>query len=75
MVTVPVLKPSTIPELFTGAIAALLLVHAPPETVSVKVLVPPTHIVVEPPIVPAFAVGLTVTGNVAFTVPQLLVTL
>lgn len=61
------------PAEVTEATEAALLLHTPPETVSVSVPVPPTHIVVVPPIVPALAVGLTVTGAVALAVPQLLV--
>jgi hypothetical protein len=66
--------PINVPEPVTVATAALLLLHTPPETLSVNVLVAPTHIGEVPVIVPALAEGLTVTTNVAFCVPQLLVT-
>ena len=75
MVTVPADMPDTFPvDELTAATPALLLVHTPPEDVSVSVVFAPTQMVVVPPIVPALAAGLTVTVAVAVAVPQLFVT-
>ena len=53
MVAVPAAIPVTTPEAFTVAIAVLLDVQAPPETVEVKVVVEPTQIPCVPESVPA----------------------
>jgi hypothetical protein len=46
------------------AIAGLLLVHVPPATVLLSVVLPPVQIVVVPDIVPAVLVAETVTITV-----------
>ena len=51
-----------------------LLLHTPPLTASVSVMVAVGHTVNVPMIVPAVGNGSTVTTAVAATVPQLLVT-
>ncbi len=53
MVAVPAPIPEITPEELTVATAALLVVHAPPETVEAKVVVDPTHIDCVPESVPA----------------------
>ena len=53
IVAVPAAIPVTTPEAFTVAIAILLDVQAPPETVEVKVVVEPTQILCVPERVPA----------------------
>ena len=53
MVAVPAAIPVTTPEEFTVAIAVLLDVQAPPETVEEKVVVEPTQIPCVPERVPA----------------------
>ena len=62
------------PAEVTVAIELSLLLHAPPVTASLKVIVEDSHTVVVPVIEPAFGNGLTVTAVVATAVPQLLVT-
>lgn len=52
----------------------LLLPHAPPPAVSVKVISEPAHTPDGPLIVPVAAVALTVTVFVATAVPQPVVT-
>lgn len=64
IVGVPAATPVTIPEeLPTVASARLLLVHVPPETALVNVVVNPTHTLVVPEKEPGE--GLTVIGHVA----------
>ena len=70
----PSATPVTKPVVFTEAIEALLVLHTPPETASVKDVVVPGHTVVVPDIVPAFGSGLTAIADVAVAVPQVLVT-
>jgi hypothetical protein len=74
MVAAPADTPVSTPVVLIEAIAALLVLHTPPEAVSDNALVAPTHIEVVPLIVPADAAELTVTAWVALAVPQLLVT-
>ena len=62
------------PELLTVATKLLLLLHEPPLTVGVKVMVLPEHTVEGPDIVPADAPGVMVTTNEAVRLPQLLLT-
>ena len=73
MVALPVATPVTTPELFTVAIAVLLLLHVPPVAVSDKVTVEPRHTDEGPVMAPAFGRALIVIAEVAETVPQLLV--
>jgi hypothetical protein len=68
------LLPLTTPAVFTEAIAALLLLHVPPVTVGVSVLVVLGQTEVTPLIVPTVGSGLTVIENVALLVPHALVT-
>ena len=74
MVTVPVDTPVTTPVEDTVATVGLLLVQAPPVAVSPRDVVPPTHNVDVPVIVPVFGSGLMVTVIIAVAVPQLLLT-
>lgn len=74
MVAVPAVMPVTAPVLLTLATAVLLLLHTPPVTASLNVVVPPVHTVMVPVMVPADGVPDTVTVVVALAVPQLLVT-
>ena len=62
----------TIPEDETDAIAELLLVHVPPETVSVKVVALPAHNEDIPEMVPATGNGSTSIEEIAKSDPQLL---
>ena len=66
--------PVTIPEVFTVAIEDVPVLHTPPLTDSVKVLVAPAHMLEEPVIDPATGVRLTVIADVAVAVPQPLAT-
>ena len=75
MVAVPVLTAVNNPVALTVATVASVLVHVPPETVSVNALVVPAQSVVEPDIVPPLARASTVIADVAVAVPQELVTL
>ena len=74
MVRLPVATPVTTPVVFTEAIAALLVLHTPPETPSVRVVFAPVQSVAAPDIVPAKTPVFTFTVVVAVPVPQLLVT-
>ena len=74
MVTAPTDIPNTVPELFTVATDTLLELHEPPVTPSVSPVEPPTQTVLEPVIVPADAVEVTVTGKIAKEEPQVAVT-
>ena len=62
--------PVTTPLTSTDAIPALLLLHVPPEVVSISVSELPLQIVPPPVIIPAAGAGLTVTEEVAITVPH-----
>lgn len=73
MRAVPAATPETVPPL-TVATPELLLLHVPPETLSVKVIARPAHNDPAPDIVPAAGRGLMVTGAVATAVPQPFVT-
>ncbi len=76
IVVTPVVKPVTTPDELTVATTGLLLVHVPPVTASVNVIVCPMHRAVAPIIVPAdeeFTV--TVTGaDVATQGPEVTIT-
>ena len=63
------------PPVLIVATVVLLLVHVPPLTVELTVVVPPVHTALLPVTVPALGNGLTVIDCVAVLVPQLLVTL
>lgn len=71
--TVPVAKPVTLPVVLTVAIDVLLLLHVPPLTASVKVMLLPTQTTPGPEMVPADADVPTETLYVTRDVPQLLV--
>ena len=64
--------PVTFPLVLTVAIDELLLVQVPPVTVEVKAVDEETQTEDAPLNVPASGSGLTVTGSVAKSVPQLL---
>jgi hypothetical protein len=69
-VVVPAATPVTIPEVTpTVATPGVLLLHVPPDTVLVAVVVAPTHIVVKAVMVPAVPAD-TVTTLVTVIVPQ-----
>ena len=74
MVAVPAATPVTKPEPVTLATAGLLLLHVPPLTELLSVIVAPAHTVPDPLIVPAVALPFTVTVAVLLTGPQLAVT-
>ena len=75
MVAVPADVPVTTPVAApTAATAALLLLHVPPATASVRVAVVPVQTVVAPVMVPAVAAGLTVMVRVLLTAPHAAVT-
>ena len=67
--------PVTSPVVFTVANVVLLLLHTPPLTASVRVMVLPAHTADGPLMVPADVAGLTVNVVPEADVPQLLVTL
>ena len=71
MVALPTLSGDTMPVALTVATAVLLLLQVPPLTVSVRDAGVPAQKVDGPPMVPAVATVLTVTGCVAMAVPQL----
>ena len=73
MVTLPAATPVTTPDVFTDAIAALLLVQAPPEVPSVSVVVAPVQATEEPEMLPAEGDEFTVTAFVPAAEPQVLV--
>jgi hypothetical protein len=73
MMAVPAVTPVTTPVGLTDALV-LPLLHTPPETLLVRVIVLATHTLVGPLMVPGGGVGSTVTTNVVYTEPQLLVT-
>jgi hypothetical protein len=66
--------PFTIPVEPIVAMAVLLLLHVPPVTASARVIEANLQTVVVPVMVPAEAVAVTVTTNVAVALPQLLLT-
>ena len=66
--------PDTVPVLPTVATEILLLVHVPPDAVSFNAVAEPTHTLPVPVIEPAKGNGSTVTTEVAYALPQLLVT-
>ena len=72
MIALPADIPVTTPRLFTVAMAVLELVHVPPGTppVLVMVMVDPAHTVVAPPSVPGLAGVLTAIVLLALKVPQ-----
>ena len=57
---VPEAIPVTVPVVLTLALAALLLLQVPPLMASVRLVVPLTHTVGVPVMVPALGAGLTV---------------
>lgn len=59
MVEVPAVTPFTTPKLLTVALV-LLLLHTPPDAVSVNVVLEPAQTVEAPEMAPAFESGLTV---------------
>jgi len=71
---VPAATPLTTPDELTVAIPVLLLLHVPPVTASVNVVVDPVHIMSVPLMIPGKGNGLTVMTWVAATVVQLFVT-
>lgn len=76
MVVVPAAIPVTTPEVFTIAMLVAVLLHVPPAVPvgSLSVMVAAGQTNNTPDMAPATGVGFTVTGIVAATVPQLLVT-
>ena len=70
IVAVPAAIPVTTPDVLTVATEASLVVHVPPPTVSANVVVPPTHAVVVPVMVPALGEAFTVMLAVALRLPQ-----
>ena len=70
----PADTPVTMPVEPTVAIAVLLLLHVPPDVVSVNVKLLPEHKEDEPAINPAIGKGLTVMIFLLVTVPQTLLT-
>ena len=72
MVAVPADMPDTIPVLPTVATEALLLVQLPPGVISIKVVAAPAHTVARPVTEPAEVNGSTVTTDVVYVLPQLL---
>jgi hypothetical protein len=74
MVADPAETADTSPALLIIAVALLLLLHAPPDTLWVRIVVaPPKHENAGPEIVPAVGNGFTVKSAVERAVPQLLV--
>jgi hypothetical protein len=61
ILAVPVAIPVTTPVMSTGATAALLLLHVPPDTELVKVVVEPIHTLGEPAIAAGEVFTVTVT--------------
>lgn len=59
IIAVPLLMPVTTPDASTDAFDGLLLVHVPPGTVLVRVVVEPTHTVLLPLIGPGVAFTVT----------------
>ena len=75
MVVFPAATPVTFPVLASmDATAGVLLVHTPPEMLSLKIILAPIHTAVGPLIVPAFGKGFTVKADDAVEVPQTVVT-
>ena len=74
MVVVPAAMPVTTPAVLTVPLAGVMLLHTPPLTDGVSVVVAATHTVAVPVSVPAFGRGFTVAMLVAAAVPQLFVT-
>lgn len=74
MITDPALTPVTVPELFTEAMEALLVLHVPPLVVSTKTVLKPAQTDEAPVILPAEGAALTVIDLVATAVPQIPVT-
>ena len=64
-----------VPVALTVAVVGLLLLQVPPLVASVRVLEEPGHTTVEPLMLPAVGVPVTVIVAVAVAVPQLLLTL
>lgn len=66
--------PVTVPVVFTEAIEASAVLHAPPEVASVKVIVAPVHTEVEPPIAATEGTVITEIDFVTVVGPQPLLT-
>ena len=66
--------PVTVPAALTVAMAVLLLLHVPPATPSVRVMVAPVHTELGPDMEPAVGAAVMVTVVVVVVLPQLLVT-
>ena len=66
----PVATPVTVPAVLTDATAPLLVLHAPPLTPSVSVVVEAGHTVVVPLIVPADGRLITVIVLLTIVVPH-----
>src|SRR5664279_3662476 len=73
MVAVPAATPVTIPPL-TVAIAALLVLHTPPDVASDRVIAEPLQTLVAPDIAGTTGVAFTVIDFVELTEPQVVVT-
>lgn len=74
IVAAPVATPDTVPDAFTDAIDASLVLHEPPLTELVSVTLAPAQTTEGPEIVPAEAPVMTETVVVAVPVPQAEVT-
>ena len=75
MVVFPAATPDTIPVLIpTVATERVLLLQAPPDTLSLRLMVDPTHTELAPLIVPGSGAPFTVTVADAVVEPQILVT-
>jgi hypothetical protein len=75
MLSSPVATPVTMPVVVTVAKLVFMLLQVPPVPVVVRVVMPPTHTLLAPLMVPALGVVLTIILVMAPAVPQLLVTL
>jgi hypothetical protein len=70
MVTTPLVIPLTIPEVSTVAIESLALIHVPPATESISVIVFASQTLPTPVIVPALGTVFTVKGAAIKITPQ-----
>ena len=66
----PVATPNTIPDVFTEATEALLVLQLPPDTASVYVAVVPVQIADAPVMVPADGAAFTEIAFVTLAAPQ-----
>ena len=67
--------PLTTPSALTVAMLVAVELHTPPVTASVNAVVEPAQTILDPVMLPAEGVALTVTTLVVDVVPQLLVTI